>query len=104
MVLALRGPCSCAPEISRQSVVVRDRRPPRVGPVREAAANMLQRSLELPIFSQNALMPFAGDPARFGKMVGHHELFRIFTGFLGRRRGNAAVVGNLISEGDGYGE
>jgi hypothetical protein len=60
MVLALSRTLSCAAEISWQSAVVHDRRHPHVGPVQEAAAIMLQRSLELPIFSQNALMPFAG--------------------------------------------
>ena len=35
---------------------------PHAGPVREATGIMLQLSLELPIFGQNALMPFAGDP------------------------------------------
>ena len=104
MVLAFHGPCSCAPKYPRQSTIVHDRRHPHVGPVREAAAIVLQQSPELPIFSQNALMPFAGDPTRFEKMVGHHKLFRIFTGSLGRPHGNSAVVGNLISEGDGYGE
>jgi hypothetical protein len=43
-------------------VVGHDLRHPHAGPVREATAIMLQLSLELPIFGQNALMPFAGDP------------------------------------------
>jgi hypothetical protein len=50
------------PKYRRQSMVVHDRRFPHAGPVRKAAAIMLQQSLELPIFSQNALMPFAGTP------------------------------------------
>jgi hypothetical protein len=92
------------PKYPRQSMVVHDRRYPPRGGSPGSCRHHAPAESGIADFRSKCSNVVRRGPGRSAKMVGHRNLFRIFTRAGAWRRGNSAVVSNLISEGDEYGE